>query len=78
MVDVKKFRALNAKQKALVAIAVLLDGHEAAIYLENDMQNGELLSRAAGDLSELPPDLRVPLLGTQLRRAIEAIDKSGK
>ncbi|MCB0338813.1 MAG: hypothetical protein KDD53_04375 [Bdellovibrionales bacterium] len=71
--DTQKFRALSARDRALVAIAVLLDGHEAEHYLSNDSEKGVALSRAAQDLSSQSPELRMPFLGTMLRTAIEEL-----
>lgn len=69
--DVQRLRALSARQRALVCVAVLLDGREAEIYLENDAVNGAGLAKAALDLAVQPPELRMPLLGTILRMALE-------
>jgi hypothetical protein len=68
--DVQRFRVLPPRQRALVAIAVLLDGREAESYLENDNVNGKALKRAAGSLADQPPDLRMPFVGTLLRMAL--------
>lgn len=68
--DTHRFQALSAKHRALVAMAVLLDGHEAAVYLENDAESGEALQKAAHDLASMAPELRMPLLGTLLRAAV--------
>ena len=69
--DAQRFRSLSARLRALVAVAVLLDGREAAAYLELDASHGEALKRAAIELSALEPDLRMPFLGTALRSALE-------
>lgn len=69
--DTQRFRALTAHDRALVAVAVLLDGREAPIYLERDAVNGPALSRAAADLASQDPDLRMALVGSLLRIAIE-------
>lgn len=73
--DSRRLRALTPRQRALAAMAVLLDGREASIYLENDAVNGEALKEAAEDLSRLDPDLRMPLAGSLLRDALGAIDE---
>lgn len=75
--DAQKFRALSAHERALVAVAVLLDGREAAVYLENDAQHGMALERAAADLASLDVDLRMPYAGTMLRAALQEIEKEG-
>lgn len=76
--DAKHFRTLSARQRALVAIAVLLDGREAAVYLKNDTVNGAGLHRAALDLAGQAPDLRMPYVGTMLRIALEELERVGR
>ena len=75
--DARKFRVLSAQQRALVAMAVLLDGREAAVYLKNDAVNGAGLHRAALDLASQSPDLRVPFVGTMLRIALAEMERGG-
>ena len=77
MPDLARFRALSKREQALVAAAVLLDGHDAAEYLGSDKDRKTALSRAAKDLAELAPDLRVPLAATLLREAMSAIQEGG-
>ncbi|NLF24985.1 MAG: hypothetical protein GX589_04920 [Deltaproteobacteria bacterium] len=74
--DAKKFRVLPVEQRALVAMAVLLDGREAAVYLKNDAVNGAGLHRAALDLAGQPPDLRMPFVGTMLRMALQEMEQA--
>ncbi len=69
-----RFDALSARNRALIAMAVLLDGHEAAAYLENDAEYGEVLERVAHDLATLAPDLRMPFVGTLLRAAVSELE----
>ena len=71
--DAQRFRSLSARQRALVAMAVLLDGREAKVYLENDAVNGAGLQRAALDLASIEPELRMPFTGTMLRAALEEL-----
>jgi hypothetical protein len=68
--DAQRVRSLSAHDRALVAVALLLDGREAAMYLEMDAVNGTGLRRAALDLALIPPELRMPLCGTMLREAL--------
>ena len=75
--DTQKFRALAAHERALVAVAVLLDGREASVYLENDVQYGSALKRAASDLASLDPELRMPYVGTLLRAALQDLEREG-
>ena len=77
MPDISRFRALGTREKALVAVAVLLDGHDAADFLGCDKERHTALSRAAKDLAELVPELRMPLVGTLLRSAIQELNTEG-
>ena len=72
MPDLKRFRSLTVREQAIVCVAILLDGHDAIDFLAADKERGQLLVKAASDLAQLPPDLRMPLTGTLLRRAIDA------
>jgi hypothetical protein len=71
--DTKSFRSLSAREKALVAVAVLLDGNDAISYLGADGTQGEKLRAAAKDLAQLELELRVPFVGTQLRLALDEL-----
>lgn len=71
--DTQRFKNLPARQRALVAVAVLLDGRDAATFLENDALNGTALGRAANDVAALDADLRMPLVGTLLRQALREV-----
>lgn len=71
--DAQRFRSLNSWDRALVAIAVLLDGREAGAYLESDSVNGTGLRRAALDLAAIEPELRMPFVGTLLRSALREL-----
>lgn len=66
-------KSLPPREQALVVIAVLLDGREGAQYLQSDLRYGEQLSHICRDLALLSPDLRMPLLGTILRRVLPLI-----
>lgn len=66
-------KTLTSRQRALVLLAVLLDGVDGATYLENDSVSGPMLKRAAQDLIKQPTELRVPLVGTLLRIALEEL-----
>lgn len=69
--DGQKFRMLSPRQRALVAVAVLLDGREAVEYLEADPVNGLSFKRAAMELASQGPELRMPFIGTALRAALK-------
>ncbi len=75
MSDISRFRALSPRERAIVAIAVLVDGHDAPELLSADKERRTPLSRAAKDLVSLPPDLRLPLVGTLLRDAVQLVEK---
>jgi hypothetical protein len=74
MPDTSRFRTLKVRERALVAVAVLLDGYDAAEYLSRDLERAPALMRAAKDLAELSPDLRIPLVGTLLRSAVSELN----
>jgi len=67
------FQKLSARSQALVAFAVLLDGFEAGVILENDSKNGLELRAAAETLAGQSPELRLPLVSTLLRNAVEEL-----
>ena len=54
--------------KALIAIAVLIDGIDSEIYLQNDYSFGSELSSLAIEFGGMTPEIRVPLMGTLLRK----------
>lgn len=60
---------LSPAERAMVAIAVLLDGHDAVSFFGNDTDRGDVLKKAAKSLVALAPDLRLPFVGTILRNA---------
>ena len=72
--DSQRFRALTPRNRALVAIALLLDGREAHSYLEIDAISGTGMKRAALDLSDADAELRIPFVGTMLRIALEELE----
>lgn len=71
-----KFKNLSTYHRALATFAVLVDGFEAQKYLEIDEHAGEDLALGATELARLKPELRMPFLGTQLRLALEELEKS--
>jgi len=68
--SVARFRALPPYEKALVGVAVLIDGNEAGKYLEASGGEGADLRAAAEELCQLELDLRLVLTGTALRLAL--------
>lgn len=73
MSDISRFRSLGSRERALVAIGVLLDGRDALEYLSYDRERRMALVRAAEDLVELGVELRIPLAGTLLRKALDEL-----
>ena len=65
------FYKLTAKERALISIAVLLDGIDAGLYLDSDLQSGNLYKTLADEISKKAPDVRLSYSGTLLRRAIK-------
>jgi hypothetical protein len=65
------FMRLQPYDRARVAIAVLIDGGDAPIYLLNDSVRGEELRQAAEELLAMELDVRFPFVGTMLRLALE-------
>lgn len=62
---------LSFHEQALVAVAVLIDGAEAANVLALDAQRGGELKKEAEAMSAVELDARLPYAGTVLRRALE-------
>ena len=73
--DLQRMRALSARSQALLCVAVLLDGMEAANYLEGDAVLGDSLSRSATELAALAPELRMPLVGSLMRSALHRMQR---
>ena len=69
----QRFEALSPRERAVVAVAVLLDGHDAVDMLASDKERKGPLCRAAKELAELAPELRLPLLGSLLREALSEL-----
>lgn len=69
------FRNLQPRDRALVTIAVLLDGREAENYLRYDQLYGASFAEAAKQLAKHLPELRMPVAGTFLRQAIEEMKR---
>jgi hypothetical protein len=68
------FHSMSARQRALVGLAVLLDGREAADFLKQDKELGTRLAEAAITLAALEPQLRMPFVGTNLRSALREVE----
>jgi hypothetical protein len=66
------FRKLSVHEQLIVAIGVLMDGTDAAQYLERDSQRGEVLAGAASELANVELDSRLPFVGTLVRLALES------
>jgi hypothetical protein len=68
--NLQQFYKLTPEMRAQICIAVLLDGSEAHVFLENDAISGEQLSSLADSLAAESAELRIPLLGTLLRESL--------
>jgi hypothetical protein len=71
----KTIQLLAPRDRALVAVAVLLDGREAENYLQYDELYGAALKEAAHTLAMLAPEIRMPLAGTILRESLEEMSR---
>ncbi|MEZ4754323.1 MAG: hypothetical protein R3A13_08455 [Bdellovibrionota bacterium] len=69
----RRLKSLVPRIRALTVIAVLLDGREAAEYLGYDSVQGDGMRRSADELSALPLEIRMPVMGTTLRTALKEI-----
>ncbi len=78
MASLRRFRKLNLRERALVAIGVLLDGYDASEYLAGDKERQLALAKAAQDLADVSHELRMPLLGSLLRRTLEELELSAE
>lgn len=65
------WRSLSPRDRALVAVAVLVDGSDSKLYLDCDADRAEQLKKAAEELCSLEVDARVAFVGTVLRLALE-------
>ena len=74
--ELSRLRSLNPELRALVAVAVLLDGQDGAKYLENDSVHGKNLMKAAEELAKLNIEVRMPLAGSLLRAAVKELEES--
>ena len=67
-------RALDPIDRALVAVAVLIDGSDASLYLDGDPERSEALKQAVEELCRLEIDGRLAFVGTILRLALQEVD----
>jgi hypothetical protein len=65
---------LNNKERALICFALLLDGQEALAYLENDPSYSRKLKEPLTRIAELQADIRIPYVGSLLRRALNELE----
>lgn len=77
MKGLSSFRKLSPELQIQVCIGTLLDGLDSPDILAMDASDGSNLKRIARDLCTLTPDVRIPLVGTLLRKAFESIDQTG-
>lgn len=74
--DISRFRVMSAKNRALVALGLLMDGSNAAYVLSHDLSLGEHYQKVCEELNSLEAELRLPLLGTLLRQALLDLNTS--
>jgi hypothetical protein len=67
------YKSLSLYDRALVALAVLVDGAEAETYLACGATGEGALNQAANELASLPPETRMPLVGSLLRSCLESL-----
>lgn len=71
----KSFRALPSHQRALVAIAALLDGNEASSVLSQDAVAGDVYRQAAEELTRIELESRLQFIGTLYREALADMER---
>ena len=71
----KSFRGLLSNQRALVAIATLLDGNEASSILSQDAEAGEKYRQAAEELTRIELESRLQFIGTLYREALADMER---
>ncbi len=71
----KLFRGLPAHQRAIVAIAALLDGNEAGSVLSRDANFGEAFRQAAEELTRIELESRLQFIGTLYREALADMER---
>jgi hypothetical protein len=67
-------RALDPIDRALVAVAVLIDGSDASLYLDGDVERSQDLKNAVEELCRLEIDGRLAFVGTVLRLALKEVE----
>ena len=77
MSALENFEKLHPYQQALMAAAVLIDGREAVDILGADAEHGQIFRAIAAEFGALDPELRVSLMGTLLRRALDTLEQGG-
>lgn len=64
------FQKMPAKDKALVCMAVLLDGEKAVAFLQLDANNGAMYVEALDIFIKMQEDMRYSLAATILRDSL--------
>lgn len=67
------FLKLPAKDRALIAYAVLLDGIDAETYIGSDANEAGFV-RFASWFARMPIEMRMPYIGSLLRRALSEMN----
>ena len=68
------YKNLSPRERALLAIAVLIDGADATYYLDNDSVNRQALIDSVQDFLRLDNEYRLPVLASVLRRALKELE----
>lgn len=75
--DVARLKNLNARSRALIATAVLLDGQDAAAYLAHDHERSQVFEELTHGILKLDLELRFQLMATILREAVDELQEKG-
>lgn len=71
MTEVFAYKNLSARERALVAAAVLIDGADAISYLDSTLNNREVMLQAVQEFLKLDNEHRLPVVASVLRRALK-------
>ena len=64
---IERFTNCDVEDKALLSLAVLLDGYDAADFLIIIKEKGSFYAKIAKELASIPVETRNLMLGTILR-----------
>lgn len=69
MVNIEQLNSLPDKIKALICIAILIDGKEASDFIGDDPKLVNYID-LINQINLIKPEIKVPIIGTILRDAI--------